>query len=482
MDKPILSVSEIKYQNLDLNDITVLDSFSLSKEDHRKGLIKSAIMSIIALYIFFIPVTFNGKTDMVFGIIVNTMKALTGNAGLWFITIIVALLALLGVYGKYIAKSGKIHDYFSTDSMIHPILYLLGAFYFMSYTLSTTMGVQLPEIIVGPDTAGVVVPSIAVSVFWIILVSSITMPFLLNYGLVDLIGSVLEPLMRPIWKLPGRAAINALASFVSSSTVGVLMSNKLFRKGVYTEKEAVLVITGFSDVSVGFAYVAVSMAGLGDKFILVYGTAILLNLTVSAFIVRIPPFSKKRDIYIDGRVQTAQELVNARPKGNVLKAALARTSKKANTAPNLLGEMSTGVREGVEVMPKVVAQIAAIGITALIVAETTPLFQVLGKAFIPLLNLLRIPNADLIAASFPIGIAEMLLPVLLLQKNLELLDMGTRYLVTVVSLVQVIFFSETIPVMLSSRVPIKLWELVVGFLERTILAIIFGSVLMRILF
>ena len=55
------------------------------------------------------------------------------------------------------------------------------------------------------------------------------MPFLLNYGIVDFIGSLMEPLMRPVFKIPGRGAVNAIASFVSSASVGVLITSKLYQ-------------------------------------------------------------------------------------------------------------------------------------------------------------------------------------------------------------------------------------------------------------
>lgn len=478
----ILSVSEIKEKKLDLNDLAIIDSFSLSKENHKKGLIKSLIFSIIAIFIFFIPVTYNGKTDIVYGIMYSFMMDLTGNVGLWTITLLVCATGIVSVYGKYIAKSGKIHDYFEGDSKIHPILYLLGGFYALSYTLSATMGMDFPEIIVGSATGGTIVPSIMVSVFWIILVGSVTMPFLLNYGLVDFIGSLLEPLMRPIWKVPGRAAVNALASFLSSSSVGVLITNKLYRQGVYTEKEAVLVVTGFSAVSVGFAYMVVGTAGLGEQFIPVYFSALILSFIVSAFIARIPPFNKKRNIYLDGREQTKEDIERAKAKGNAVKIGLERAAKKSLTAPNLISEMVVGLKDGFEVIPKVLSLLSCVGVSALIIAETTPVFTIIGKAFEPLLNLLRVPNAELIAPSFPIGIAEMFLPVLLISNSIDIIAPGARYLVVVVSISQIIFFSETIVVMMASKLPIKLWELVVAFFERTIIAIIFGSIFMHLFF
>lgn len=479
---PTLSSKEIKEQNLDLNDLAVLDSFSLSKHDYTRGLIKSLVFSLIAIFIFFVPVTFNGKTDMVFGILYGKAMDITGNLGLWVVTLIVLGTGILSCYGKYIAKDGAIHDYFSGDSMVHPILYLLGGFFVLAYTLNATMGVYVPEIIVGSATGGTIVPAIVVAVFWIITVSAVTMPFLLNYGIVDFVGSLLESLMRPVWKVPGRAAVNAIASFVSSSSVGVLITSKLYRQGVYTEKEAVLVVTGFSAVSVGFAYMVIETAGLSDKFLLVYFSSLLLTLIVSAFIARIPPFSRKKNVYIDGRVQTKEDIANTKPAGNLLTAGITRASKKALTAPSLGKEIIVSLKEGFEVLPKVLSLLAAVGVASLIIAETTPLFVILGKAFEPLLHLLRVPNVELIAPSFPVGIAEMFLPVLLIKNNIHLIDEGARYLVVAVSIVQIIFFAETIVVMMASKLPLKLWELVVVFIERTILAIILGSVFMHLFF
>lgn len=481
-DRPVLSPEEIKEQDLDLNDLAILDSFSLSKPDFTKGLIKSLVFSLIAIFIFFVPIKIKGETDMVFGVLYNTAMKITGNLGLWVVTLIILGTGILSSYSMYIAKKGRIYDYFDGDSMVHPLLYLLGGAFTLAYTLHATLGMDMPEIIVGGATGGTIIPAIVVAVFWIITVSAVTMPFLLNYGIIDFVGSLLESLMRPVWKVPGRAAINAIASFVSSSSVGVLITSKLYRQGVYTEREAVLVVTGFSAVSVGFAYMVVNTAGLGDRFLMVYFTSLVLTLIVSAIIARIPPFSRKRDVYVDGRVQTEEDIKVSKSEGSIVKAGVTRASKKALTAPSLGSEIIVSLKEGFEVIPKVLSLLSAIGVSALIIAETTPLFTILGKAFEPLLHLLRVPNVELIAPSFPVGIAEMFLPVLLIQNNIHLIEPGARYLVVAVSIVQIIFFAETVVVMMASRLPLKLWELVVVFIERTFFAIIFGSLFMHLLF
>ena len=139
-------------------------------------------------------------------------------------------------------------------------------------------------------------------------------------------------------------------------------------------------------------------------------------------------------------------------------------------------------KDGYFVLPKVVSLLAAVGTVAMIVANYTPVFNWIGKVLEPLLNLLQIPNAAEIAPSFPVGIAEMFLPVLMIADKVAMLAPGARYMVVTVAMVQIIFFSETIVVMLSTKMPIKLKELVICFVERTLIAIPITAVFMHILF
>lgn len=339
-----------------------------------------------------------------------------------------------------------------------------------------------PEILVGSHTAGSVVP-VAISVAWIIPVSGVFMPFLLNYGVVDFIGSLMEPLMRPVFKVPGRSAVNAIASFVSSSSVGGLITSKLMRNGIYTKREAAVIATGFSAVSVGFAYMVIDTAGLESKFIPVYFSAMIITLIVSFFMCRIPPLSKKSDTYLDGREQTIDDIRReAKPENGVLKTGLDRAIKKAYVAPNLFKEILSALSDGYYVLPKVVSLLTGVGTLAMIIANYTPVFDYMGLLFEPLLNILQVPDTAIIAPSFPVGIAEMFLPVLLISDQVEVLSEASRYMVVVVSMVQIIFFSETVVVMLSTKIPISLKELIICFFQRTIIAIPITAVFMHLMF
>ena len=138
--------------------------------------------------------------------------------------------------------------------------------------------------------------------------------------------------------------------------------------------------------------------------------------------------------------------------------------------------------DSMSVYPKVITLLAAVGILGLIVANYTPVFQWIGKLFVPLLEVCGVPDAEIIAPSLPVGIAEMFLPVMLIADKVDVLSIQARYLVTTISICQIIFFSETIVVMLASKLPLKLSDLIICFFERTIIAIPITAVFMHLLF
>lgn len=479
------NVVKLKEDGIDISENKKLDSIELDRKSYIIGLLKFIVFTGIAVLVFFIPLNINGKSDVLFSTIYNFFIDALGNFGLWMVTLVIIINAILSFYGKFIAKEeSKVKEYYAGDSILHPFFYLLGAVFMTVYSLNATIkGFNATEVIVGPATGGTVVPSIVMGVAWIIPVGAFFIPFLLNYGVIDLFGAVLEPFMRPVFKVPGASAVDAMTSFVSSSSMAVLVTSRLYKAKVYTKREAAVIATSFSAVSVGFAYLVIKTAGLEDYFIPVYFTSFFIAFLITGIMVRIPPLSRKPDIYADGRIQDQQEVSKKATFGmGNFRKGINRAIKKAYTAESIFKEVKSSLIDGYVVFPKVLSLLSAAGILGLIIAEYTPFFEWIGYLFIPLLKLFAIPNAPEIAASIPIGIAEMFLPVLLIADKVELLDIGARYFVTTVSMVQIIFLSETIVVMLATKLPVKFKELVICFFERTLLAIPIVALFMHILF
>ncbi len=460
-----------------------LDTIELTTLQFCAGVAKSLFITSIAIFVFFVPITVDGKTDIAFSVIYNFFIDFSGNIGLWIITAVIVINALCSIYARYLSDSDTaLNRYYAHDSAIHPACYLAGAIFAVIFALHVSLtGYTGPEMIVGDKTGGTVIPAIVVGVAWIIPVGAFFMPFILSYGGIDFVGTILEPFMRPVFRVPGKSAVDAIASLVSSSSMAIIITSRLYKSNVYTKREAAVIATCFSTVSVGFAFLTIKTAGLAEHFLRVYFPALLIAFLVTVVMVRIPPLSGKSDLY---KNVEAPARSNNEPaiKRNIFQLGLERAAKRAIISNNILREIRDSLIDGYMVVPKVLSLISAVGISGMIIAEYTPVFNYLGYLFYPIIKLMGIPNAAEISPSVPVGIAEMLLPVLLIADNLDNIDIKARYFVAVLSMVQVIFFSETIVVMLAVRIPVTLRELVICFIERTLIAIPLVSLAAHILF
>lgn len=464
-----------------------LDDIQLSKDEFTKGLIRLIVCSAIGIIVFFVSFPHNGDSEIAFSIIYNWLVGLLGNAAYWVLAIIIAVNFCAHIYYTYIKKKTATSAFsgsYGNDNIIHTFLYALGLFYAICYALYMTVpGFTGPVAVTGDSTGGSVFPPIVLGVLGIVIVGAVFMPFLLNYGVLEIIGAVLEPLMRPLFKVPGKAALDAVASFVSSSSLGVLITNRLWKKNVYTDKEMVAIMTGFSAVSIGFAYLVINTAGLGHMFVKIYAISFVLVFIMEMVMVRIPPINLKKDVYYNGREQTEEERKdNVKLNASVISRGCSRAVKRASIARGVVPDVKASFMDSLLILPQVLTMLSAIGVSALILAEYTPVFEWLGTIFKPLLMICQVPDIDMIAPSIPVGIAEMFLPVLLISSKIELISETARVFVVIVSMVQIIFFSETATVMLATKSPIKFWEIIVCFLERTILAIPLAAIVIHLFF
>lgn len=112
--------------------------------------------------------------------------------------------------------------------------------------------------------------------------------------------------------------------------------------------------------------------------------------------------------------------------------------------------------------------IMTVGTIALIISVSTPIFKILGTPFLPFLELLGIPEADIASQTMIVGFSDMVVPSIMVA---EIHSEMTRFIVATVSIVQLIYMSETGAVILGSKIPINILELFIIFIERTIISL-----------
>lgn len=106
---------------------------------------------------------------------------------------------------------------------------------------------------------------------------------------------------------------------------------------------------------------------------------------------------------------------------------------------------------------------------ALIIAEFTPVFKILGLPFVPVLELLQVPEARAASQTLVVGFADMLLPSVIASATIT--SEMTKFIIACVSVTQLIYMSEVGGVLLGSKVPVNLKEMLIIFLERTLITL-----------
>ena len=112
--------------------------------------------------------------------------------------------------------------------------------------------------------------------------------------------------------------------------------------------------------------------------------------------------------------------------------------------------------------------VMGIGTMALMLAEFTPIFDYLGMPFVPYLELLQVPEAEIAAKSVVIGFADMFLPsILIAGVDNEM----TRFIVAALSITQLIYMSEVGAMLLGTKIPVNILDLFIIFILRTIVTL-----------
>ena len=330
-----------------------------------------------------------------------------------------------------------------------------------------------PELLLKPGVRDLMWSTLGFSVGVIIPVGAALLALFVEYGVLDFVGTLMRPVMRPLFRLPGRAALDSLTSWVGSYSVGLYMTRRLFERGFYTRREAYTIVTCFSTVSIGFVAVVAQTLGLLHLFPLIFAVYFFLVYAMTVLFARIWPVSRIPDTYV------REASPEPEPAIGLLKTAWRRALERAGHAAELAPTLRGGFVDGLVLAATILGSILVVGTAALLVAKETPLFDWLALPLVPVLRFLGLPDADTIAPATLVGVAEMYIPALLVRDA----SVPARFFIAVLSISQLIFFSAVAPMMLEmfQKVPIRARQLVAIFLMRTAVLIPVLAALTRIL-
>ncbi|MBF58112.1 YjiH family protein [Halomonas sp. FeN2] len=423
-------------------------------------LLKFIIPSLIGVLLFLVPFQVGDTINIGMGLMADSLQALLGSALPAIAVVVLCLSVVATIYAKLAnpswAKKGMLHEMFHVGPVWLAMRVLGALFAVMTYF---QFG---PEFVTASFTGGVMLNDLAPVLLTFFFFAALLLPFLVEFGFMEFIGSMVRKPFRVIFNLPGRSAIDATASWMGSGTVGVLITTQQYEQGFYNRREASVIATNFSVVSIAFALLVTSFVDINHLFVQFYFTVVVSGLIAAVIVPRLPPLSRKsNDYYEPVGCQLSEERTE---KVGLFRYSLIQATNRAAGAPGPRELARLALLNVMDIFLGLLPLVFAIGTVALILAEFTPLFTWLSYPMVPVLELLRIPEAEAAAPATLVGFADMFLPAVL-ATNIE--SELTRFVIACLSLTQLIYMSEIGALLLKSKIPIKLWELVAIFLLRT---------------
>ena len=419
------------------------------------AIIKFLFYSILGIIAFLAPVTIGGESSILMGHI----KSIVIDGYSESIKYLIVFVSLITITGTVI---GKIKKQFKNSVLqelficgpINGAVRIGGSIFF----LMVHFGVG-PKAVLDPNTGGMMAGDLLPSLMVTFCVGVILMPLLTSFGLVEFVGVLIAPFMRKVFKVPGYAAVDAIASFLGDGTIGIVVTDQQYQKGYYTQREAVIIATSFSIVGISFAAVVADFLKFSSIFIIFYSTIAISTVVAGVIIARLPLKKFKNEYYVQGKVEE-KDIISF----SLALRKAAAVAEKAREVEIIVDSIKKVAVLYITFIPVIMFM----GTAGLIVAEYTNIFSIISMPLIPFLQLLGFSKevAGSMAPSMIVGFSDMYLPSLLIESVKS--DMA-RFVIGTLSFAQLIFLSETGMILVASKIGFTFWDALKFFVLRTII-------------
>lgn len=430
---------------------------------------KFLFYSILGVIAFLAPITIGGESSILMGHI----KSIIIDGYIEQIRVLVIIASVTTVVGTIIGfikkdfKNKYLKEFFICGPINGAARILGGIFFLMVH-----YGIG-PAIILDPNTGGMMANDLLPSLMVTFCVGVMLMPLLTAFGLVEFIGVLIAPFMRKVFKVPGYAAIDAIASFLGDGTIGIVVTDEQYQKGYYTQREAVIIATSFSIVGISFAAVVSDLLKLSDRFIIFYATIAFSTVIAGIIIARLPLKKFKNEYYMGKNF--------AGEKGSTsFVVAIKKATEVANKAKEIEILLDSIKKVGILYIT-FIPVIMFMGTLGLVIAEHTNIFNIIAMPLVPILKLFGFSKeiATVMAPAMIVGFSDMYLPSLLIE---GVPSEMARFLIGTLSFAQLIFLSETGMILVASKIGFNFWDTLKFFVLRTIITFPVIFIIVKILY
>lgn len=416
-------------------------------------------LSLLGIFVFFVQVEIGGESSIPIDHMAGFLKRVLSP----YYACILALLAGYAVVSRF--RSG-------TGGNRTELLFFIQSLAGLALSVLAVLRL-LPGGLGGAVDAAV---NATGNILCAIFVTGVFIPLLTEYGLVDFFSILCKPFMRRLFLTPGSSAVIGVSAFLGNYSVGHIVSRRMYDQGCFTEKEAVIVATGFSTCSIGLMINLANYTGIMDHWRLYVAMVLAVTFLTTAVVARLYPISRKRSVYKEGTAPAEDE----GSQGHILRAALdAGVSRAAQAAPPLRST-SVFLRQTMPLICEIAGASMCVISIGMLCTGASHLFRYAGAVFYPLLRLVGLDAAAALHSAECLG-ASLLEPVLAgVISDGWSGQLLTMWIVSVVPYSSIIFFAGSVPSLWRSGIPCKIREMLLLWLERVLLGILFTVLLFRL--
>ena len=260
-----------------------------------KNLAKFILGSALGILMFLVPIPQGDSFTTLLDFVKSFLKTAFGPSLSYILVVIIVGSAILTTYDFFCKPDWIRKNHYLSKAFCSTPLYLVSKLLGAVFVVMVVFGAG-PEYVTSIDT-GATMLDLCATLFCIVLGFSFFLPFLTDCGIMEFLGVLLRPVVRPLFRVPGRASIDLIASWFGASNAAVILTREQYMKGFYTKREAGYIMTNFSIVSIPFCLLIANTVGIANLFPSFYLCICVVGVVLAVILARIPPISTLPDTY-----------------------------------------------------------------------------------------------------------------------------------------------------------------------------------------
>lgn len=421
-----------------INNSTYNENNSCNGEDLLKK-VKIYIFSLIGIIIFFVPIKVNNQNET---LLYHMSYFLEDKASI-LINISILFFISLSIL-KSIINVNK--------SSINKFLVFIKIF---SLIILVFISVGKGEIFFIDDSFIFILKDLILNLSIVLPIASLFMPFLLDYGLVEITEAFTHKIMKRLFRVSGKVFLNFLVYLLVDNVCGAFVTYSLYKAGKLRERECAITILNFSVLSLSLT------SDLCNKIDINMGKFLIMEMIVlvicNTIISRIYPLKKKTQSYY---FKSGHKNVNC--KKHKLNTAVKKYYEN-KTNKKFISLSLSYLNDVISILMNLIPIIITIFFIGNIIYNITFVMDIINNLVYIIITKLNVPNSILMSNILNLNFFNNILAIKIIDNNTYYLS---RIMIGLFISIQCISISFLIPFIKVSIIDLNIVEILLVIIER----------------